>query len=215
MHFVNKSAIVAMIGLIPTAGLADFSGAYGGVAVNSVDGNVDFINDEFLDDFFFFSSEDIVRGLSINSDTAFSGFGGYQIQSGNLVYGGEITLSSASDGGFAGVQFEGLDTFMTEIKGRVGYVLNDRVMAYGTAGFSQVNIDLGAFEEVGASDDLEADGFVVGAGIDYLATDNIVLGAEFTNRQVEGSIPVDISGADDLDIELDINALTLRAAFKF
>jgi len=211
---MNKSAIFALIGLIPTAGLADFSGAYGGLAVNSFDGNADFLNDSLVDDFFF-GIEDSVSGLSINDDTALGAFGGYQIQVGDLVYGGEIAITSTTDSGFAGIQFEGLDTFTTDIKGRVGYVLNDRVMAYGTAGFSRVDVDLGAFEDVGADGDLEADGFIAGAGIDYLATQNIVLGAEFTNRQVEGTIPVDIAGTDEQDIELDVNTLALRAAFKF
>ncbi|MEL6682927.1 MAG: outer membrane beta-barrel protein [Pseudomonadota bacterium] len=214
MKLTTHSIALLAIGLFPTSGFADFSGAYGGLAINSIDGNVDFINDRFLSDAFFLPDEG-VSGLSLNPDTAISGFGGYQIQTGNLVYGGEIAITSSADGGFSGIQFEGMDTLTTEIKGRVGYALNDRVMAYGTAGFSRVSVDLGALEDAGASDDLDADGFVIGAGIDYLATDNIMLGVEFTNRQVGGNIPVDISGVEDLDIDLDANALGLRAAFKF
>jgi hypothetical protein len=52
----------------------------------------------------------------------------------------------------------------------------------------------------------------VGVGLDYLATDNIVLGVEFTNRHVEGSL--DDLGAD-ADLELNVNSLTFRAAYKF
>ncbi|MDX8354039.1 outer membrane protein [Cognatiyoonia sp. IB215182] len=201
---MNKSAIFALMGLIPTAGLADFSGAYGGLSINSVSGTTTF-GDELL------VFGDTELGLGIKEDTAFGGFGGYQIQSGNFVYGGEIALTSAADGGLAGIQIEGLDTLTTDIKGRVGYVLNDRVMAYGTAGFSRVDVDLGSLD---AQEDLEADGFIIGVGLDYLATDSIVLGAEFTNRQVDGSV-ADTIFAEELDVELDVQSLALRAAFKF
>lgn len=202
MHFLTKSAAVVAIGLFPTTGLADFSGAYGGLSLNDIGGTTT------IDDLLEFGDTEI--GLGIKEDIAFGGFGGYQLQSGNIVYGGEIALTSATDGGIAGIQIEGLDTLATDIKGRVGYILNDRVMAYGTAGFSRLSIDL---DSLGADEDLEADGFILGAGIDYLATDNIVLGVEFTNRQVEGSL--DVGFDEDLDVDLDVDQLALRAAFKF
>ncbi|MEM9786877.1 MAG: outer membrane beta-barrel protein [Pseudomonadota bacterium] len=213
MHFLTKSAAVAVIGLLPTTSLADFTGAYGGVAINNFSGDV--TSNDLLDGQEDLFGEQVIGGLAIKEDTAIGAFGGYQIQMGNFVYGGEIAITSATDGGIAGIQIEGLDSLTTDIKGRVGYVLNDRVMAYGTAGFSRVDVDLGTFEFASVTGDLEADGFILGAGIDYLATDNIVLGAEFTNRQVEGSFPVDVSFADDIDIDLDVNTLALRAAFKF
>ncbi len=206
MHFLTKSAAVMAIGLFPTTGLADFSGAYGGLSINDIGGTTTFGDDAL-------TIGDTELGLGIKEDIAIGGFGGYQIQNGNLVYGGEIALTSATDGGIAGIQIEGLDTLATDIKGRVGYVLNDRVMAYGTAGFSRVDVDLGPFEGLGVDGDLEADGFIVGAGIDYLATDNIVLGAEFTNRQVGGTIESEFG--DELDVDLDVNSFALRAAFKF
>ena len=203
MHFLTKSAAIAALGLLPTTSMADFSGAYGGLAINDFNGDSSFGEDLLGDDGF-------IAGLAIKEDTALGAFGGYQLQSGNLVYGGEIAITSATDGGIAGIQIDGLDSLTTDIKGRAGYVLNDRVMAYGTAGFSRVDVDLGTFEAVGAASDLEADGFIVGAGIDYLATDNIVLGAEFTNRQVEGSVETDFG--EDLDVDLNIHTLALRAA---
>lgn len=199
MNFMSKSAAVIAVGIFPTISLADFTGGYAGVAISSVGGDIE-LPEEFGFDGI---------GLGINNDVALSGFGGYQIQSGNLVYGAEIVLSQATDGGIAGVVIEDLDTVATDIKGRLGYVFNDKVMAYGTAGFSRLSIDL---DPLGVDDQLDADGFIVGAGVDYLVSENIVLGAEFTNRQVDGSI--DVFG-DDVDLGLDVNSFAVRAAFKF
>lgn len=193
MKFFAKSAAVIAVGLFPTITLADFSGGYVGAGISNITGD--------------FTVPDLTSELSfaIKSDSILTGFGGYQIQSGNLVYGGELAISQANDGGISLIGVEGLDTTAIDIKGRLGYVLNENVMAYGTAGFSRFNTDL---EPLGGDLTLESDGFILGAGIDYLATDNIVLGAEFTNRQVGGSV-------EDVDVDFDVNSLTVRAAFKF
>lgn len=196
MHFLKKSAAAVAVALFPTTGLADFSGGYAGAGFSSITGDI--------------TAPDVIEdiNLAIKEDTILTGFGGYQIQRGALVYGGELAISQANDGGIAGIGIEGLDTTAIDLKGRVGYVLDDRIMAYGTAGFSRFSTDI---EPLGADETLESDGFIVGAGIDYLATDNIILGAEFTNRQVAGT--VDAGG--DLDIDFDVNSFTVRAAFKF
>lgn len=201
MNFLTKTTTAILTSLLPTVGFADFSGAYVGAGFGGISGDIG-LSDDIL-------GIDPISGLSLNENMLITGFGGYQIQRGNLVYGGEIALSRANDGGAFGVVVDGLDSTATDVKGRIGYVLNDNLMAYGTAGYSHVGIDL---DSLGASDTFEADGYIVGVGLDYLATDNIVLGVEFTNRQVEGSL--DDLGADT-DLELNVNSLTFRAAYKF
>lgn len=193
MKLLTKSAAILAIGFFPTASLADFTGAYAGAGISNITGD--------------FAAPDEIGeiDIAIKSDTILTGFGGYQVQNGALVYGGELAISQANDNGISLIGIEGLDTTAIDIKGRLGYVLNEKVMAYGTAGFSRFSTDL---EALGTDVTLETDGFIVGAGIDYLATDNIVLGAEFTNRQVDGSI-------EDVDVEFDVNSLSVRASYKF
>lgn len=202
MKFVTKSAAVLAVGFLPTAGLADFTGAYVGGAVSNT-------SSQFEAD-----AEDIFGSdldLALEDSVAISALAGYQVQSGNLVYGGEIAISSTSDvsgGSFFDFEFGDdvtFDAVATDIKGRLGYVVADGFMVYGTAGLTTMTIESDGGEE-------DAEGFVIGAGVDYLVTENIILGAEFANRQVEGS--ADIFG-DEVDIDLNVNAVALRASFKF
>ncbi len=204
MHIFTKSSLAAVMGFLPTVGLADFTGGYAGIAIGAIngDGKVAAESDGF----------DFGLGtFDLNDDTSFSGFAGYQMQDGNLVYGGEIVLGRASDGGTPDASIDGLETTAVDIKGRVGYVFEDRFLAYGTAGFTQLTTE---FDVEGVDGEADADGFIVGVGVDYLMTDNIVLGAEFTRRQVEGALPEDVF-EEPVDIDLDVNTFELRASFKF
>ncbi len=190
MHFPVKSAAIMMVGFFPTTSLADFSGAYAGAAIAGVSSE------------FELSFEDESSGdIPLQDGVGFSAFAGYQLQSGDLVYGGEIAVISASDIEFLDFVDIKFDTVATDIKGRLGYVFDDKIMAYGTAGYTTLTVKAEGEEE-------DADGFIVGAGVDYLMTENIVIGAEFTNRQVDTSV-------EDIDVDLDVNSVALRASFKF
>jgi outer membrane immunogenic protein len=198
MSIFAKSVAVFAATLLPTAGSADFTGGYAGAGISNITGDIG-LPDALLDGV----------TLGIKEDTILTGFGGYQVQHGNLVYGGEIAFSRANDSGILSFGIEGMDARAVDIKGRVGYVLNEKVMAYGTVGFSRLEIDI---ERLSLNNDIyEANGFIIGAGIDYLATDNIVFGAEFTNRQVDGNVDI----GSDIDVDLNLNSFTVRAAYKF
>ena len=185
-----KWVALAAISLLPTAGLADFNGAYAGLAVGSVGGSGE-------SDFGFGANE-----FDLNDSTAFSGFAGYQQQYGPFVYGGELVLSSAPDAQIDGSPDSGVDGAVIDIKGRAGYAFSDNFMGYATYGFTKLKVDDGVNEQG------DADGYIIGAGFDYLATPNILLGAELTRRDVSGD-------TDNSEFDLEIDSLALRASFKF
>lgn len=128
--------------------------------------------------------------------TTFGLFGGYQMQSGALVYGGEIAFSSSNDMTF---EFEGTeiatgDYNITDLKARAGFALNN-ALVYGVGGYSIVS----------SADD--SDGFNFGIGAEYKTASNLVIGIEYLARQTT------FDDNDDVDANLD--TLSIRAAFSY
>lgn len=192
MKYSAKTLVLPFLALVPTAGLADWNGPYAGLAIGTVDAEADF---ELTDQFTFPDSN------------TFSGFAGALVQSGTLVYGGEIAFGNAPD---ASLQEDQDLEIYTDIKGRIGYDLGD-VLAYGVAGISfatynETGTDMG----VDFDDDFDAIGFNFGVGVDYLVTDNIFVGAEYLARRTSGDYP-----NDDAEFDLDIDTFSVRVGFNF
>lgn len=78
-----------------------------------------------------------------------------------------------------------------------GGIAFDRLLVYGTAGFSYANIEMFG----------QSWGYLFGGGVDYKATDHLVIGAQYTHHVFE-----DYNGSG-LDGEADV--AMLRAAFMF
>lgn len=175
---------------VPVNTTADFSGAYGGLGLGIAQGEIGYFgNDDDVD---------------FNDGTAISLFGGYNIQNGNLVYGGEIGYSQLSD--FYVVPDFGDDDViesLIDLRGRVGYVTGD-VLIYGALGYS-----FGEYVEPGVST-FEMSGLSVGAGAEYLVTDNIFVGADYTMRMLEGNEVV-----TDVEAASNVSTFTLRVGYSF
>ena len=99
---------------------------------------------------------------------------GYNMQSGQMVYGGEADLNySGIDSSNAGLTAkQGVNG---SIRGRVGYDLNP-VLVYGTAG---VAVQQSKASDATSSDKRTAAGLTVGAGVETLVTNNITARAEY------------------------------------
>ena len=128
---------------------------------------------------------------------SFGVIAGYRVQNGSLVFGGELAISSANDLTFDVNGTERvLDYTMVDLKGQVGYAL-DNILLFGTLGFSRITNEA----------DENAPGIGFGFGADYDLGNNIILGAEYYARRTE---------PEDLDnVEVNVDTLTLRAAFTF
>ncbi|THV25657.1 outer membrane protein [Peteryoungia ipomoeae] len=107
-------------------------------------------------------------------------YGGYNMQSGSIVYGGEADISYAGEDGSAGSavgvgDMKGTQGVNGSVRARVGYDLNP-VLVYGTAGVAVANHEL---EGGGTNDERLAAGYTVGAGVETFVTDNITARVEY------------------------------------
>lgn len=102
-------------------------------------------------------------------------FGGYNWQSGNIVYGAEADLGYNGQEGYAGNGTTGKEKLNGSIRGRVGYDLNP-FLIYGTAGLAAADHEL---SNANGSDSKTALGYTVGAGVEAMVTNNITARIEY------------------------------------
>ncbi|MGB3408359.1 MAG: outer membrane beta-barrel protein [Jannaschia sp.] len=127
--------------------------------------------------------------------TGFSVAAGHQVQSGSIVYGGEIAIFDVTgDLGPVGANL-GVD-FGLRAAARVGYDLGES-MVYGTVGLARADFN-------GAGIDEHDNALTVGAGIDLKVTDRINLGAEYMHYRFG-----EVSGAAGAGAPADVNLGTL------
>ncbi|MBB1248092.1 MULTISPECIES: outer membrane protein [unclassified Rhizobium] len=109
-------------------------------------------------------------------------YGGYNMQQGQIVYGGEADVNySGVDGNKNGV--ETTQRLNGAIRGRVGYDLQP-ALVYGAAGLAATNVKA----EDGTSEDSKTlFGATIGAGVEAKITDQITARTEyrFTNYQTQ------------------------------
>jgi len=113
------------------------------------------------------------------------GLAGYNFQSGPWVFGieGSLAASNLTDNesrpstATTEVHTSEIDWLAT-VTGRVGFAW-DRWLAFGKAGYAGANVEL-TLDDTGrrvrASMDTWANGWTIGAGSDYMVSDNVSLG---------------------------------------
>jgi opacity protein-like surface antigen len=125
-------------------------------------------------------------------------FAGYNFQNGNLVYGPEVTLWSVNATLAGPVELNRL----ADIRGRLGWAAGDALF-YGALGWSW-----GRYENTSSGFDIDMDGHNIGLGVEYNVTESVFVGVDYTRRSIEGSEAA-------IDVELDVDTLTLRGGFRF
>ena len=150
----------------------DWTGPYAGIQIGTSDIDVD--------------------GAPLDGDGPSYGiFAGYNVQNGNLIYGGEIDYDTTEyDVGDGAVEVDST----TRLKARVGTELGGG-LAYGTAG-----VVWATSPEIG-----DDNGYLFGAGYDFPVTENMTLGAEILQHQFD-----EYDGGD-----LDIGVTTIKARVSF
>ena len=123
---------------------------------------------------------------------------GYMRDMGAVVVGGEAEYGSVNF-----VDIDG-DATVLRLKARVGYDAG-KLLPYLTVGIANFSTD-------GSSDDISESGLSAGLGIDYMATDKFIVGAELLtdtyNRFAEDEIGV--SG-----VTYTFKAMEIRASLRF
>ena len=173
--------------LAPTSTTTDWSGAYVGLSYGFASGDYSF---SYID-----------RDMDDGSLTQL--FGGYQVQRGALVYGGELAFGSAQDTvvtGFPTAQV----TDIIDLKGRVGYASVD-FLIYGVLGYT-----MGGYSDDQPGSEWDIGGINYGIGVDYAISDNFVIGAEYLIRDLSGDNP----GGTNITT-IDFDTISVRAIYKF
>ncbi|WP_377288097.1 outer membrane protein [Rhizobium sp. SG2393] len=101
-------------------------------------------------------------------------YGGYNMQSGQIVYGPEVDLNYAGNDSANGTN-RAKQGVNGSIRGRVGYDLNP-VLVYGTAGVALGNQKI---SNASGSDEKTHVGWTAGAGAEAMVTDNITARVEY------------------------------------
>lgn len=113
----------------------------------------------------------------------YGGYVGVGVVEGSIYYGGEISLTGGNFGGYA--EDEGPFDFATNdfsylatVRGRLGVVLSDQTLIYGTAGFGFIGSDFTAHDDIDSENDVGRTNMVlpaaiVGAGVEQGLTDTI------------------------------------------
>ena len=117
-------------------------------------------------------------------------YGGYNMQSGQIVYGAEADIGYSGVEGSAGTGLDGKQGVNGSLRARVGYDMNP-FLIYGTGGIAAANHTI---ESATDEDEKAAIGYTVGAGVEALVTDNIMARVEYRYTDY-ASRDFDIDGA--------------------
>ena len=123
-----------------------------------------------------FAGRTKTQGTSVHTDGFHGrGFGGFNWQSGNFVYGIEGDVGyDGSSGSHNGIKSK--SSVDGSLRGRAGYAPNDRILVYGTAGAAAKRLKV----ETPVSNDANGViGWTAGAGIDAKLTEKVFARVEY------------------------------------
>ncbi|MEO0903283.1 MAG: outer membrane beta-barrel protein [Pseudomonadota bacterium] len=203
-------ASLAALLLVPTIASADWSGGYAGAQLDALVGDDIFIAPVI-------GGGIAVPEDSLDVDTTFSGFAGYQIQQGDIVLGGEFAIGQANGVTVDDFDADLSDTRMIDLKARVGYDLGE-TLVYGVAGFSQARLldtDDAGIDFLGLDLDTST-GINYGFGVDYKVNEQFTVGAEYLIRELSVEDDIDRFGENvSARVDTQLETFGVRAAFHF
>ena len=180
--------------------ITDWSGPYVGVLFATGSATQDFVYD-------FGEGTETWTGADLEG-TMYGAFAGYNVQRGSYVFGIEGAYSTGSFSWFDDpVEPEwGQElTNVIDIKARAGFAAGD-ALVYGFAGWSMADY---IWFDNGINVIYPVNGMNYGAGVDFLITDSIFVGADYIVR--------DLSGATfpNETVDLGVQAFELRIGMQF
>lgn len=115
---------------------------------------------------------------------------------------GKWVLGAEADYNFADLSLDGVDGSIDQIgrlKAKAGYEVG-KALLYGTAGgaYAEAEID---------GEDFDDFGWVAGAGVDYMVTDNVIAGVEYLYHG--------FNNFDDSNADVDANTIAAKVSYKF
>jgi outer membrane immunogenic protein len=156
------------------------------------------------------------------SDATSGIFGGWNWQSGSLVFGadGSFDLSAVDDTITVPVGPDSSDRLNTEynwksaVRGRLGYAIG-KFLPYVAAGgaFSDVSIEMQNDGDTFLSETETLAGWTIGAGVDVAFTNNLIGRLEYRYADY-GSVDYTVGGGSG-SIEFDSSSISAGLAYKF
>ena len=164
---------------------------------------------------------------------------GYDYQINNIIVGAVADFNYIDSDRTVGVELGGDELYSADVdvnyfgtvRGKVGYAM-DRVALYATGGLAYADIDADVngtddvLSVVGGSAETDTDtddiGYTVGAGVDYLATQNLSFGLEYLYTDLgEAKTSTTYTGTDfgdftvDTETDVDFHTVMAKASFRF
>jgi hypothetical protein len=193
---------VRMIGggaalLAGSAGLAqaqDVAGWYGGIGVGANAGDFVALGDEY----------------SFDGGPVASLFAGYNVVSGNLVYGGELALSGKAGTDDEDGLYAGTISNMIDLKGRLGTMVGTTLF-YGSLGYTVGDMAVEVDDETGG----DVSGFNFGVGFESAVNDKIFVGGDITKRNLDGGGTLYGGPGEQYMDDIDLTTVSIRLGFRF
>ena len=157
------------------------------------------------------SADDKTNGNDVGTKGWLGGaFGGFNMQNGQFVYGGEADVNYSNiKGSNAGLSAR--SRIDGSLRARAGVAVTDDVLLYGTAGV--------AAERLRVTDNVDSDtnmmvGYTVGAGADVKLTDDVFARAEYRYTDY-GSKNFDLPGVGNPKVDSSNHRVMMGVGIKF
>ena len=196
---VDPEPIIAPVPMTPPD--TDWTGFYAGAQIGwgFVNGDGEFDTGTIAD-----------LDIDVDGDGAVGGLtAGYRWDFGQFVAGGEVQYDWA-DIDFDDVNVGALDIQLDDVgrvdqiwrvKGIAGYDAG-RTLIYGSVGWANASVEVNG-------EDGDENGWLVGAGVDYLLTDRLTLGGEVMYHQF------DDFGSDGENFDVDLTTVHAKLTYRF
>lgn len=134
-------------------------------------------------------------------------FLGYNLQRGNLVYGGELSYGTVSGMVLSDLTLGSDDTVDTlmSLRGRIGYTLGNALI-YGAVGVSKGSLTFNGVDTPTVS------GTSLALGMDYKFTDSVFVGLDYTRMSLDGT---NDNPGNTFEINAPIDTVSLRVGLSF
>jgi hypothetical protein len=173
----------------------DVAGFYGGIGVGANAGEyLAFGDDEY----------------SFDGGPVSSLFAGYNLVSGNLVYGGELVLSGKAGTKDDDGLYTGTIRNMIDLKGRVGTMVGNTLL-YGSLGYTVGDVVVEVEDESGG----DVSGFNFGVGFESAINEKIFVGGDVTKRNLDGGGTLFGGPGEQYMDDVDLTTVSIRLGFRF
>lgn len=175
---------------VPAAPKAqDWSGAYAGLTLGAPSGEV--------------VANIVAEPLDVLGGSFVGAHVGYMVQSGQIVFGAELSYGEARDTGMDRVDTAEFQKIV-DLKARLGFATRN-MLVYGVVGKSEVFL----YDNPTNSFDMNGNAF--GLGAELAVSARMTLGAEYLSRDVSATASVNPSVTADTRFD----TISLRAVFSF